>query len=108
MTRNSNFDHLQTPNLLMFGLGIQNDHPPNSLQPPLKDGIHLRWTFPLTFDPTRQVMQSPGFPWHGFYLFRRPSGEPSLWQQIPRFPYPLRLPLTHPDYPCTYRQPEDL
>lgn len=52
---------LQTQNLAMVGLGIENDRPPNSIQPPLKDGIHLRWAF----------RQELGFPWHGFYLFRR-------------------------------------
>lgn len=34
-------------------------HPP---QPPLPDGIHLRWAFERT----------AGFPWYGYYLFRRP------------------------------------
>ncbi len=52
---------LQTQNLVMVGLGILKDTPPNPVQPPLKDGIHLRWAF------RRQL----GFPWHGFYLFRR-------------------------------------
>jgi hypothetical protein len=45
----------------MVALGTQGDTPPNSLQPPLKDGIHLRWSF----DPEK------GFPWYGYYLFRR-------------------------------------
>src|SRR2546425_8617408 len=53
---------LQTENLLMIGLGTLGDTPPNSLQPPLVDGIHLRWAF------KREL----GFPWYGFYLFRRP------------------------------------
>lgn len=53
---------LQTENFVMIGLGILGDTPPNSLQPPLADGIHLRWAF------KREL----GFPWFGFYLFRRP------------------------------------
>lgn len=52
---------LQGTHLVMSGLSVLADNPPNLLQPPLKDGIHLRWEFP----PER------GFPWHGFYLFRR-------------------------------------
>ncbi|MFQ5651578.1 MAG: hypothetical protein ACE5IY_16705, partial [bacterium] len=52
---------LQTQNLVMLGLGIQGDSPPNPFQPPLVDGIHLRWAF----------KQELGFPWYGFYLFRR-------------------------------------
>ncbi len=45
----------------MVGIGSANDVPPNSEQPRLGDGIHLRWAF------KREL----GFPWHGFYLFRR-------------------------------------
>ena len=45
----------------MVGLGTASDAPPNSEQPPLVDGIHLRWAF------KREL----GFPWFGFYLFRR-------------------------------------
>lgn len=52
---------LQTENLGMVGLGVVNDQPPHPIQPPLVDGIYLRWAF----DPAR------GFPWHGYYLFRR-------------------------------------
>ena len=52
---------IQTENLVMLALGIMDDFPPNSLQPPLKDGVHLRWAF----DRER------GFPWHGYFLFRR-------------------------------------
>ncbi len=52
---------LQTSNLIMVGLGIQGDSPPNGMQSPLKDGVHLRWAF------KREL----GFPWHGYYLFRR-------------------------------------
>src|SRR5690349_2385227 len=53
---------LQSKRLVMVGLGISGDNPaPNPEQPPLPDGIHLRWAF----EP------SNGFPWHGFYLFRR-------------------------------------
>jgi hypothetical protein len=49
----------------MLGLGIEGDAPPNTLQPALPDGMHLRWAF----EPTR------GFPWFGYYLFRRESRE---------------------------------
>ena len=52
---------LQSQNLVMVGLGIAQDSPPNAMQPPLVDGVHLRWSFP----PGR------GFPWYGFYLLRR-------------------------------------
>ena len=52
---------LQAQNLVMVGLGILGDSPPNTIQPLLVDGIHLRWAF----------KQELGFPWYGFYLFRR-------------------------------------
>lgn len=53
---------LQNAELLsMVGLGTLQDSPGNSLQPPMVDAVHLRWAF----SPAR------GFPWHGFYLFRR-------------------------------------
>jgi len=56
---------LQDPgSLWMLPLGTLGDAPPSHLQPALKDGIHLRWAF----GPAR------GFPWHGYYLFRRPRG----------------------------------
>ena len=45
----------------MVGLGSVGDAPPNSEQPPLVDGIHLRWAF------KREL----GFPWFGYHLFRR-------------------------------------
>jgi hypothetical protein len=45
----------------MVGLGSSGDVPPNAEQPALADGIHLRWAF------KREL----GFPWFGFYLFRR-------------------------------------
>jgi hypothetical protein len=66
---------LQTRNLVMVGLGILNDVPPNpSLQPPLADGIHLRWAFERDL----------GFPWYGYYLFRRVhrEGNPICLQQM--------------------------
>jgi hypothetical protein len=53
---------IQTDNLVMAALSVVNDHPPNSIQPPLANGIHLRFGFA----PER------GFPWYGYYLFRRP------------------------------------
>lgn len=45
----------------MIGQGFLGNDPANSYQP--VDGIHLRWGFP------REL----GFPWYGFYLFRRPA-----------------------------------
>ena len=54
---------LQTDNLAMIGLGVLGNQPVNSYQSPLADGIHLRWGF----------LRELGFPWHGFYLFRRPA-----------------------------------
>ncbi|MCQ6557242.1 hypothetical protein NNL21_00850 [Paenibacillus mendelii] len=52
---------LQTQNLIMQGLGVNDDVPGTDLQPPLPDGVHLRWGF----------RREKGFPWPGFYLFRR-------------------------------------
>ena len=49
--------------LWVVALGTIGDAPPNDLQPPLADGIHLRWVFP----------PAKGFPWYGYYLFRRPT-----------------------------------
>src|SRR2546430_8709471 len=54
---------LNSNRLVMVGLGVLGDQPPNTLQPPLVDGIHLR------YQPRREL----GFPWYGFYLFRRES-----------------------------------
>ena len=61
---------LQISNLVMVGLGTWKDVPPTPEQPPLVDAIHLRWAF------KREL----GFPWYGFYLFRRlhRAGNP-LW-----------------------------
>ena len=54
----------QTDDLSMLVLGIEGDHPPPAAdQPALPNGIHCRWLFA----PER------GFPWYGFYLFRRES-----------------------------------
>jgi len=50
--------------LAMIALGVRGDAPPVTEQPPLADGVHLRWTFD----------RSLGFPWHGFFLYRRQSG----------------------------------
>jgi hypothetical protein len=58
---------LQTRDMVMQGLGVLGDAPPSSLQPPLVDGVHLRWAFP----------PEHGFPLHGFYLFRRSHREGS-------------------------------
>jgi hypothetical protein len=53
---------LQTDHLVMISQGILNDTPSIDKQPILPDGIHLRWMF----------QRDVGFPWHGYYLFRRP------------------------------------
>lgn len=53
----------QTDDLSLLTLGILDDQPPDADQPPLRNGLHCRWAF----DPER------GFPWYGFYLFRRES-----------------------------------
>jgi hypothetical protein len=53
---------LQDGKVVMVGLSPLGDQPPNAVQPPLVDGIHLRYAFE----------QSLGFPWYGFHLFRRP------------------------------------
>lgn len=58
----------QARNLAMIGLGVSGDSPPGDHQPPLADGIHLRWAFA----PSR------GFPWYGFHLFRRPAQRGAL------------------------------
>jgi hypothetical protein len=52
-----------TQTLAMIGLGVLRDQPPNDIQPKLPKGIHLRWA----------VRPDVGFPWYGFYLFRRPA-----------------------------------
>jgi hypothetical protein len=52
----------------MITLGIRGDQPADPEQPTLVDGIHLRWM------PDPDV----GFPWYGFYLFRRESAPPRL------------------------------
>ncbi len=49
----------------MQALGVLGDAPPHRLQEPLEDGVHLRWAFERDL----------GFPWHGFYLFRRPADQ---------------------------------
>lgn len=54
---------LQSENLVMVGLGIHADAPPLVEQPKLVDGVHLRWS----------IARERGFPWHGFFLYRRPS-----------------------------------
>ena len=53
---------LQNRNLLsMVGLGTLQNEPGNPLQPKLVDAVHLRWA----------CGPGIGFPWHGFYLYRR-------------------------------------
>jgi hypothetical protein len=58
----SRFRYPRGSQISMVGLGVANDTPPHPLQPPLVDGIHLRWASP----------RADGFPWAGYYLFRRP------------------------------------
>jgi hypothetical protein len=70
---------LETARLVMAALGVLGDVPPNTIQPPLVDGIHLRWSF----------RTDVGFPWYGFFLFRRPHrpGHPVCFGQIlPKIP----------------------
>jgi hypothetical protein len=61
--------------LALLGLGVHKDAPPDPLQPPLVDGIHLRWGFG----------RSKGFPWHGYYLLRRPHRKQERTCLRPRF-----------------------
>jgi hypothetical protein len=49
----------------MIGLGMEADAPAVPIQLPLADGVHLRWSF----------RRDLGFPWWGYFLFRRPSDE---------------------------------
>jgi hypothetical protein len=51
--------------LAVLTLGVVGDKiaSPGVQPTPLPDGIHLRWSFARTL----------GFPWNGFYLFRRPT-----------------------------------
>lgn len=51
----------QSQNLVMIGLGVNDENPQNEMQPQLPNGIHLRWAF----------YRDIGFPWYGYYLFRR-------------------------------------
>jgi hypothetical protein len=68
---------LQTRDLSMMTLGVLGDAPPNDMQPPLPDGMHLRWSF----EPAK------GFPWYGYYLFRRPTREKQDRTCISRYLY---------------------
>ncbi|MEA2602071.1 MAG: hypothetical protein QOF89_3063 [Acidobacteriota bacterium] len=68
----------QTDDLSLLVLGIEGDQPPDAEQPALPNGIHCRWLFA----PER------GFPWAGFYLFRRetrPSRPRCLSPELRRF-----------------------
>ncbi len=56
---------LQATRLTMIGLGVESDAPPDPIQPKLADGVHLRWQF----------QRELGFPWYGFFLFRRAHAE---------------------------------
>lgn len=68
---------IQSNELMALGLGITGDVPPTSLQPPVRNGIHIRYATSF----------AKGFPWFGFYLFRRPRRtvlETCLGPQITR------------------------
>lgn len=52
---------LQSNDLTALGFGITADQPPISLQPVLRNAIHLRYATAF----------SKGLPWYGFFLFRR-------------------------------------
>ena len=52
---------LQKADLALAGLSIVGDAQFNPPDEKLADGIHLRWGFEWEL----------GFPWYGFYLFRR-------------------------------------
>ena len=54
---------LQRRSLVLSALTVVNNVPPNKIQGRLPDGIHLRWSF----------AREQGFPWFGYYLFRRSS-----------------------------------
>jgi hypothetical protein len=56
---------VQSSDFVMAGLGVENDSPPNALQPKLPDAVHLRWSF-------NRVL---GFPWYGSTLLRRTHSE---------------------------------
>lgn len=83
---------LQTRDLVMVALGVLDDQkPPNPEQPPLADGIHLRWSF----------ARKKGFPWFGYYLFRRAHlvGNPvcltSVTKELQKGPWPRKSMGTH-------------
>lgn len=59
---------LQSSRLVMVGLGLRDDVPPVDEQPPLIDGVHLRWSSP----------RAVAFPWYGYFLYRRRSREKRL------------------------------
>lgn len=65
----------------MLALGVVGDSRPQASQPPLREGIHLRWAFdhvplPDLENPEPVTGTRLGFPWYGFYLLRRltPAG----------------------------------
>ncbi len=51
----------QSQDLAMLGVGIDDFRQPGVGLPEVPDGIHLRWSF----------ARERGFPWFGYYLFRR-------------------------------------
>lgn len=66
---------MQSNDLTALGLGVTGDVSPTSLQPHVRDGVHIRYATSF----------ARGFPWFGFYLFRRPRRtrlETCLAQQL--------------------------
>ena len=59
---------LQTGELAATVLAVIDDVPGTGLQPQLVDGMHLRWAS----SPAR------GFPWFGYYVFRRDSQQDAV------------------------------
>ncbi|HEX8364042.1 MAG TPA: hypothetical protein VF603_02020 [Allosphingosinicella sp.] len=53
---------IQSNDLSALALGITGDVPPTSLQPQVRDGVHIRYASSF----------AKGIPWYGYYLFRRP------------------------------------
>src|SRR5260370_27197441 len=65
---------LQSENIVMSGIAVPRDQRSNAAQPHLISGIHLRWAF----------KREQGFPWLGFYLFRRrhEDGQPLCLRSV--------------------------
>jgi hypothetical protein len=89
--------------LAIVGLRISGDTPPDVYQPTVIDGTHLRWSF--VHKPGAQT----GFPWHGYFLFRRrheqrerrclSGGDLTTGPPLPSDPPDVRLRLEIPETP---------